>query len=75
MSILLFARFNRLSVHILIFRVALHALCVAEKDQPLAIGRGVRKPVVEVVAREMLLLAAVGLIRQICIWPVRSELK
>ena len=60
---------------ILVGGVAGHVLLVREEDQRAAVGRRVGEPVVEFVGGNRLLVAAVGLHGQICIVPVRTELK
>ena len=64
------AQFN-----VFVGRMTGDAAFVGEEDKGLAVGRKVREPVVAVVARHLLLIGAVVFIRQICMCPVRSELK
>ena len=73
--ILLFVERHQPQRHVFIFGMPGDALVIRENHHPLSVLRKVRKPVVVIVARDLRLLAAIGRIRQICMIPVRTELK
>ena len=47
-------------LHVLVSRMTGDILLIREENHPLSIGRDVREPVIEIVKRDLLLLAAVG---------------